>query len=36
MFGNYKGVRVGVKKTNGSISTVFPNSDQTKAIRKIK
>ena len=36
MFGNYKGVRVGVKKTNGSISTVFPDSDQTKAIRRRK
>ena len=31
-FGTYKGVRVGIKKTNGKISTVFPDSDQSKAL----
>ena len=34
MFGNYKGVRVGVKKTNGSISTVFPDSNQYQVLRR--
>ena len=29
MWGVYKGVRVGVKKTNGKISTVFPDSNQS-------
>ena len=32
-FGTYKGVRVGIKKTNGKISTVFPDSDQSKALK---
>lgn len=36
MYGNYKGVRVGVKKTNGIISTVFPDSDQSKVVRRKK
>lgn len=36
MFGNYKGVRVGVIKTNGRISTIFPDSDQSQAIRRKK
>ena len=31
-FGTYKGVRVGIKKTKGKISTVFPDSDQSKAL----
>lgn len=34
IYGNYKGVRVGVIKTNGKIGTVFPDSDQSKAIRR--
>lgn len=34
MWGVYKGVRVGVKKTNGKISTVFPDSDQSSVIKK--
>ncbi len=36
MYGNYKGVRVGVIKTNGIIGTVFPDSDQSKVIRREK
>ena len=28
MFGTFKGVRVGVMKTNGQIATVFPDSYQ--------
>lgn len=28
MFGTYKGVRVGVMKTNGQISTAFPDKNQ--------
>lgn len=36
LYGNYKGVRVGVIKTNGIIGTVFPDSNQTKAIRRKK
>ena len=32
-FGTYKGVRVGIKKTKGKISTVFPDSDQSKALK---
>ena len=28
MYGTYKGVVVGVKKTNGKISTIFPTEDQ--------
>lgn len=34
IYGNYKGVRVGVIKTNGKISTIFPDSDQSSVIRK--
>lgn len=34
VYGNYKGVRVGVIRTNGKISTVFPDSDQTSVINK--
>ena len=30
IFGTYKGVRVGVMRTNGKIATVFLDSDQTK------
>ena len=36
MWGVYKGVRVGVKKTNGKISTVFPDSDQSSVLRRKK
>ena len=32
VFGTYRGVRVGIKKTNGEIATVFPDSDQSKAL----
>lgn len=34
MYGVYKGVRVGVIKTNGKIATVFPDSNQTSVIRR--
>lgn len=34
VFGTYKGVRVGIMRTNGKIATVFPDSDQSKALRK--
>ena len=34
VFGNYKGVRVGVIRTNGKISTVFPDSNQTPVLNK--
>ena len=34
MYGNWKGVRVVVIKTNGKIATVFPDSNQKSAIRK--
>ncbi len=30
----YKGVRVGVKRTNGKIATVFPDSDQSSVTRR--
>ena len=36
MWGVYKGVRVGVKKTNGKISTVFPDSNQSSVLRRKK
>ena len=36
MWGVYKGVHVGVKKTNGKISTVFPDSDQSSVLRRKK
>ena len=32
-YGMYKGVRVGIMKTEGKISTVFPDSDQSKALK---
>lgn len=34
MWGVYKGVRIGVKKTKGKISTVFPDSDQSPVLRR--
>ena len=34
VYGNYKGVRVGVIRTNGKISTVFPDSNQTPVLNK--
>ena len=34
VYGTYKGVRVGVMRTNGKISTVFPDSDQTSVLNK--
>lgn len=34
MYGNYHGVRVGVKKTNGKIATIFPDSVQPCKRRK--
>ena len=34
IYGNYKGVRVGVIKTNGKIATIFPDSNQYKTIRR--
>lgn len=34
IYGVYKGVRVGVKRTNGKIATVFPDSDQSSVIRR--
>ena len=34
IFGIYKGVRVGVIKTNGTPGTIFPDYDQSAAIRK--
>lgn len=33
IYGTYKGVRVGVIRTHGKISTVFPAIDQSKALR---
>ena len=36
VYGVYKGVRVGVKRTKGRISTVFPDSDQSSVIRRRK
>lgn len=35
-YGVYKGVRVGIIKTNGKIATVFPDSDQNSAIKRRK
>ena len=34
IYGVYKGVRVGVKRTNGKIATVFPDSDQSLVTRR--
>ena len=36
VYGVYKGVRVGVIKTNGKISTVFPDSDQSSVLKRRK
>ena len=36
MWGVYKGVRVGLKKTNGKISTVFPDKNQNTVLRRKK
>lgn len=32
VYGNYRGVRVGIMRTHGKITTVFPDSDQRKAL----
>lgn len=34
IFGTYKGVRVGVIRTNGKIATVFPDVNQKSVIKK--
>ena len=34
VYGTYKGVRVGIIRTNGKISTVFPDSNQTSVLSK--
>lgn len=34
IYGNYKGVRVGVKRTHGKIATVFPDADQSPVLKK--
>lgn len=34
IYGVYKGVRVGVIRTNGKIATVFPDSDQSLVLNK--
>lgn len=34
VYGIYKGVRVGVIRTNGKIATVFPDSDQRSVLRR--
>lgn len=36
IYGVYKGVRVGVIRTNGKIATVFPDSDQHSVLRRKK
>ena len=36
VYGVYKGVRVGVMRTNGEISTIFPDIDQSSVVRKKK
>lgn len=36
VFGNYKGVRVGVIRTNGKIATIFPDHDQEPNLRRRK
>ncbi len=33
MWGTYKGVRVGVIKTNGRVATVFPDEDQGSVLK---
>lgn len=34
IYGNYKGVRVGVKRTHGKIATVFPDADQSSVVKR--
>ena len=34
VYGVYKGVRVGVIRTNGKIVTVFPDADQSSVLKK--
>ena len=34
IYGIYKGVRVGVIKTNGKIGTVFPDANQSSILKK--
>ena len=34
VYGTYRGVRVGVIRTNGKIATVFPDSNQTPALNR--
>lgn len=36
LYGVYKGVRVGIIKTNGKIATVFPDSDQSFVVKRRK
>ena len=36
VWGVYKGVRVGVMRTHGKISTIFPDSDQSSVLRRNK
>lgn len=36
VYGVYKGVRVGVIRTNGKIATVFPDVDQSSVLRRKK
>ena len=36
IFGTYKGVRVGVIRSNGKIATVFPDTNQSSVIKKGK
>lgn len=35
-YGVYKGVRVGIMRTNGKIATVFPDSDQSSVMKRRK
>ena len=34
VYGVYKGVRVGVRRTNGKIATVFPDADHSSELKK--
>lgn len=36
VYGVYKGVRVGIIRTNGKIATVFPDSDQSSVLKRRK
>ena len=36
IYGVYKGVRVGIKRTNGKIATIFPDSNQISVIKRRK